>query len=61
MWLEAGEYPDGAYKDGLKDNTHLSRKGALIYAKILSKLILTYNKDSKLDNIKSLLSLESLS
>lgn len=56
MWVEEGEYPDGAHKDGLKDNTHLSRKGALIYAEILTKLILAYNKDSQLDEIKALLS-----
>lgn len=55
MWLEPNEYPDGAYKEGLKDNTHLSRKGALIYANILVELIRKYNKDSKLDSIKKLI------
>ena len=37
LWCKPGEYPDGAYADGVSDNTHLQEYGALAYAKIVAE------------------------
>lgn len=55
MWLAPNEYPDGAYQEGLSDNTHLQRKGAKAYANILAHLIAAYDKDTKLDRLKEII------
>lgn len=54
LWLAPGQYPDGAYPDGLSDNTHLQRYGATIFANLLACLIRDYTEDSKLDRLKSI-------
>lgn len=54
MWLAPFQYPDGAYPDGLSDNTHLQRYGAMIFANIVASLIFNYSCDSKLDRLKSI-------
>lgn len=55
LWLAPGQYPDGAYPDGLSDNTHLQRYGATIFANLLVTLIRDYTEDSKLDRLKSII------
>ncbi|MBQ9764957.1 MAG: rhamnogalacturonan acetylesterase [Lachnospiraceae bacterium] len=53
MWLRAGEYPDGAYADGLSDNTHLQEYGAMHFANMIAKLIKEYEGDwRQLDALK---------
>lgn len=52
MWLAPGQYPDGAYPDGLSDNTHLQRYGATVFANILASLIQNYQQDAQLDVLK---------
>lgn len=55
LWVEKGEYPESTYKDGVCDNTHLQRKGALIFAEIVTDLIKKYNNDNQLSVIKNIL------
>lgn len=55
LWTKKGEYPDSNYANGVNDNTHLQYKGAYIFAGIVTDLIREYNKDEKLDVLKSLL------
>lgn len=55
MWLAPNEYPEGDYKEGLSDNTHLQLRGAKAYANILAHLIAAYDKDDKLDSLKNII------
>lgn len=52
LWVKAGEYPESQYAKGVEDNTHLQRKGAIIFANILARLIKEYDQDDKLDPLK---------
>ncbi len=54
LWLEEGEYPDGAYAAGVSDKAHLQEYGAKVYANIVAGLIREYNKDHRLDVLKEL-------
>ena len=54
MWLSPNQYPDGAYPDGLSDNTHLQRYGAMVFADIIAFLICHYTEDTTLDPLKPL-------
>lgn len=60
MWLAPNEYPDGAYANGLSDNTHLQLRGAKAYANILAHLIASYHIDDKLDVLKALIDPKAL-
>ncbi len=40
LWAEKNAYPDGAYADGVHDNTHLQEYGATMYAKLVAEAIL---------------------
>lgn len=53
LWAEPGEYT-GAYKNGVTDNTHLSRKGATLFAAALAKLICE-SSDKRLSKIAELI------
>lgn len=53
LWTQPGEY-DGAYKNGVTDNTHLSRKGATLFAAVLAKLICEL-ADKRLSKIAELI------
>ncbi|NLN23164.1 MAG: hypothetical protein GX164_03815 [Clostridiales bacterium] len=53
LWTEPGEYT-GAYKNGVSDNTHLSRKGATLFAAALAKLICE-SSDKRLSKIAELI------
>lgn len=54
LWLAEGEYPDGAYAAGVSDKAHLQEYGAKVYANMVSKLILAYDRDDRLDGLKAL-------
>lgn len=54
LWLEEGEYPDGAYAAGVSDKAHLQEYGAKIYANIVAGLIQEYDRDHRLDVLKAL-------
>ncbi len=56
LWLAEGEYPDGAYAAGVSDKAHLQEYGAKVYANIVAKLILEYDRDNRLDGLKALVS-----
>lgn len=54
LWLEEGEYPDGAYGAGVCDKAHLQEYGAKVYANIVAGLIAEYKEDNRLDVLKAL-------
>lgn len=55
LWLAKGEYPDGAYADGVSDNGHLREYGAELYAGMVAGLIREYSADHYLDGLKQFL------
>ena len=57
LWLNAGDYT-GAYAGGVSDSTHLQYYGAYKFAQCVANLMNEYNKDNKLDTLKSVLDLE---
>lgn len=54
LWLEEGEYPDGAYAGGVSDKCHLQEYGAKVYADIVAQMIKEYDRDDRLDGLKKL-------
>lgn len=54
MWLEEGEYPEGAYAAGVSDKAHLQEYGARVYADMVAQLIQEYDRDGQLDELKEL-------
>ncbi|MDE6993277.1 MAG: hypothetical protein K2P41_02455, partial [Lachnospiraceae bacterium] len=54
MWLEEGEYPEGAYAAGVSDKAHLQEYGAGVYADMVAQMIREYDRDGQLDELKSL-------
>ena len=54
LWLNAGDYPDGAYAGGVSDSTHLQYYGAYKFAQCVAELIKDYEQDNQLDGLKSL-------
>lgn len=55
LWTEPGEYPNSSHSGGTKDNAHLQREGAVVFAGILTGLVREYHADGRLDEIKALL------
>lgn len=54
LWLEEGEYPDGAYAGGVSDKCHLQEYGAKVYANMVAQMIKEYGRDGRLDGLKKL-------
>lgn len=54
LWLEEGEYPDGAYAAGVSDKAHLQEYGAKVYANMVAQMIQEYEADHSLDELKAL-------
>lgn len=54
LWLEEGEYPDGAYAGGVSDKCHLQEYGAKVYADMVAQMIKEYDRDDRLDGLKKL-------
>lgn len=52
LWCSKGEYPDGAYADGVSDNTHLQEYGAIVYARMVAEAILTTEGFEEIDKLK---------
>ncbi|MCR5823839.1 MAG: rhamnogalacturonan acetylesterase [Lachnospiraceae bacterium] len=44
LWAAAGAYPEGAYADGVHDNTHLQEYGATMFAKLVAEAILASDR-----------------
>ncbi|NLK75866.1 MAG: rhamnogalacturonan acetylesterase [Clostridiales bacterium] len=57
LWASPGEYPEGKFAEGVEDDTHLHRRGAIAFAGILAKLIKEYDKDNRLDYLKNAISI----
>lgn len=53
LWVKPGEYPQSSHREGACDNAHLQERGALVFAGILAVLIRDYDRDGRLDEIKS--------
>lgn len=51
LQCNAGDYPDGAYADGVHDNVHLQRYGALIYARMVANGIKNATGYPELDKL----------
>lgn len=59
LWCPAGAYPDGAYADGVSDNTHLQEYGALVYARMVARALLDMEGFKEIDKLKPLINLGS--
>ncbi len=59
LWCLAGAYPDGAYADGVSDNTHLQEYGALVYARMVARALLDMEGFKEIDKLKPLINLGS--
>lgn len=57
LWCPPGAYPDGAYADGVSDNTHLQEYGALVYARMVANGLLDLKGFPEIDALKPLISL----
>lgn len=55
LWLYPGEYPDGAFKDGAKDNAHFQEYGATLMASLVAGAI-KESDDPRLISLKEVLS-----
>ncbi|MCD8325669.1 MAG: rhamnogalacturonan acetylesterase [Lachnospiraceae bacterium] len=53
LWVRPGEYPDSACADGRQDNAHLQLAGARAFAGVLTELIRKYDRDDRLEALKS--------
>lgn len=54
LWLEEGEYPEGAYSGGVSDKAHLQEYGAKVYANMVAQLIAEYRVDDALAGLQEL-------
>lgn len=54
LWAAEGEYPDGAYAAGVSDDAHLQEYGAKVYANLVARMIVEYDRDDRLDALKRL-------
>lgn len=53
LWLDEGEYPDGAYAGGVSDKCHLQEYGAKVYADMVAAMI-SESQDDRLETLKEL-------
>ena len=53
LWLDEGEYPDGAYAGGVSDKCHLQEYGAKVYADMVAAMI-SESQDDRLEILKEL-------
>lgn len=54
LWLEEGEYPEGAYSGGVSDKAHLQEYGAKVYANMVAGLIAAYRENDALAGLQEL-------
>lgn len=55
LWCPSGAYPEGAYADGVSDNTHLQEYGAEVYARMVAEALLEMEGFPEIDALKSYL------
>jgi lysophospholipase L1-like esterase len=60
LWCPSGAYPEGAYADGVSDNTHLQEYGAKVYARMVAKALLSMEGFSEIDQIKPYLNIDTV-
>ncbi|MCR5716121.1 MAG: rhamnogalacturonan acetylesterase [Lachnospiraceae bacterium] len=60
LWCPAGAYPEGAYADGVSDNTHLQEYGAKIYARMIAKTLLEMEGFAEVDALKPYLNADKV-
>ena len=60
LWCPAGAYPEGAYADGVSDNTHLQEYGAKTYARMVAKALLSMEGMPEIDNLKHYLNADKV-
>nr|WP_297705889.1 rhamnogalacturonan acetylesterase [uncultured Butyrivibrio sp.] len=60
LWCPSGAYPEGAYADGVSDNTHLQEYGAKIYARMVAKALLSMEGYSEIDRLKAYLNIDAI-
>ena len=58
LWCPSGAYPDGAYADGVSDNTHLQEYGAKVYARMVAKALLEMEGFPEVDRLKRYLNID---
>lgn len=54
LWAEEGEYPESTYAPGVSDKAHLQEYGAMVYANLVTKLMMEYTTDNRLEGLKKL-------
>ncbi len=60
LWCPAGAYPDGAYADGVSDNTHLQEYGALVYARMVAGALLEMEGFPEIDALKGFVNIDKV-
>ena len=60
LWCPAGAYPEGAYADGVSDNTHLQEYGALVYSRMVAQALLDMAGFSEIDAIKKFINTDEI-
>ncbi len=60
LWCPSGAYPEGAYADGVSDNTHLQEYGALVYARMVAGTIMDIEGYPELDALKPYINIDKV-
>jgi lysophospholipase L1-like esterase len=60
LWCPGGVYTEGAYADGVSDNTHLQEYGALVYAKMVAQALLDMKGFPEIDAIKGFINTDEV-
>ena len=60
LWCPAGAYPEGAYADGVSDNTHLQEYGARVYARMVAGALLEMEGYPEIDALKPYINIEKV-
>ncbi len=60
LWCPKGAYPEGAYADGVSDNTHLQEYGALVYARMVAQALLDMKGFPEIDDLKKYINTDEI-
>ncbi len=60
LWCPPGAYPEGAYADGVSDNTHLQEYGALVYARMVAGALLELEGFPEIDALKAFINIDEI-
>ena len=58
LWCPQGAYSEGAYADGVSDNTHLQEYGALVYARMVAGALLEMKGYPEIDALKPFINID---